>query len=160
MFGLTTGVMAYNRTARKRQQIIWNYDGGDPLAVTFHIPCIKGTNEWVEWQVSREELGNAYVRPPEVAPRGTDVYIELYAKRERLIITLYPGATGQTVISLPSGEIWEFLRHTHKSVPPCTDGGRCVGIVREDCLECTLVGSVLEAALPELLDDEPPFTAA
>lgn len=164
MFGLSTGVMAYNRTARRRQQIRWYYDRNDPTAVTFSVPALNGTNEWAEWTISRTALGDAYLHPVgPVAGYG----VRMHLRGERLIVTVRGvyfdddklPVDAETTLSLPAGLVWEFLLSTHKIVPPCSDAGRCVGIVRDDCPECTLLSIGLGAILAELLADDSPFTS-
>jgi hypothetical protein len=157
MFGLTTGVISYNRTIRKRQQIIWNYDRTDPAAVVIHIPHGDGSGDWAEWQLARADLGDANLHP--VQTEGADLHLEVIPRGGRLILTLYPYTERPVVVSLPSAEVWEFLRGTHKTVPPCADAGRCVGIARDGCLECTLVGMDLDMAMAQWLADDFPFTS-
>jgi hypothetical protein len=164
MFGLSTGVMAYNRTARRRQQIRWYYDRNDPTAVTFSVPALNGTNEWAEWAISRDALGDAYLHP--VGP-VVGYGVRMHLRGERLIITVRGvyfdddnrPVDCETTLSLPAGPVWEFLLSTHKVVPPCSDAGRCEGIARDDCLECTLLSAGLDATLVSLLADDSPFAS-
>ena len=151
MLDLLVSVMAYNRTARKTQQSFWSYDSSDPTAVGLRMPT--GGGVWAEWSLSRAMLGDAYVR--DQYPDGGDLCLRLLPGDERLVIIFYPHDDHPTVVSFPAGEVWEFLCGARKAVPPCPDGGRCVGIVRDACPECCLVGADLDLRLAAMLDATP-----
>lgn len=150
MLGMSTGVMGYNRTARRRQQIFWAYDATDPAAITIRIPALVGVSRWIEWTFSRAMLGDAYLRPQR--PQGSDIHIMLSG--ERLVLRL-TGSTGHrdnrrhsAVFSFPAGAVWEFLLATHKIVPPCRHNGRCG--LGDNCFECDLISDVLTASLASM----------
>ena len=154
MPGIATGVMAYNRTARRTQQVRWHYNRQSPLTVTAMIPALRGDADWIEWILSRQTIGDAFISPQDVP--GTDAHMKLEA--DRFLLTLRPDAPDATVLSLPSDQMWEFLTSTHKIVPPCRHRGQCTGIGRDDCPECWVLDNQLDATLIEIcLNDEGPF---
>lgn len=146
MLGLSTSVMAYDRTGRKRRQTFWGYDRNDPAAVTVRIPT-GNAGVWTEWVISRTMLGDAYLDTQ--YRYGGEVHLRVLPGGERLVLTLYPDADHPAVISFPSAEVWEFLLKTHRTMPPCPNDGRCVGIA---CPECTAVAIDLDSALIGVLN--------
>lgn len=150
MLGISVGIMGYNRTARRTQQIRWYYDATDPTVITLKIPDFRGA--WVEWALPRDMFDDAYLHPVSL-PSG-DAHAGIANERFAVKLCSQPGKDGirrhHCVISFPAEAVWEFLATSRKLVPPCTNNGQCA----EDCIECSLIADVLDATLSALLPEQ------
>lgn len=150
MLGISTGVMGYNRTARRSQQIRWFYDSTDPTVITLKIPDFRGS--WVEWTLPRDLFSDAFLHPVSL-PSG-DAQAWTASGRFAIQLCSQPDKYGvrrhHCIISFPAETVWEFITTARKLVPPCANSGQCA----EDCLECALVSDILNAALSVLLPEQ------
>ena len=141
MLDIATGIMAYNRTARRSQHVRFLYHSSDPLVVTVMIPDFHG--DWVTWTLPRNTLSDAFIQPHQ--PDIGDVHMRRVGGR--FLLTLYPGQHA-TVLSFPADALYEFLAATRTVMPPCRSGGSC----ERYCPECAQLRNNLDLTLSTLLE--------
>lgn len=129
------GLDITNPRSRWATDTHWHYDPTDPLAITvvFVLP-----DRPTEWTISRDSLGDAYLHPI----TGGDV--QIHRDRGQLHLSLSSGDRCAEFI-FPADLIWEYLRATHRAVPPCRNAGACT----DDCFECSLLDTDLAAVLAQ-----------
>lgn len=135
---ICTDIIGLNPTAppgRRLTDTHWHYDPTDPLAITIVFVQPEYDSEWT---ISRDVLGDSYLNPTtlgdiHIRRDGGQLYLRLIHNRHYVDIIF------------PADFVWDYLRVTHKAIPPCRNAGNCTG----GCFECSLLDTDLDTVLAQ-----------